>query len=305
MPVIIPEDLPATQALKDFGIFVMPQGRAKAQDIRPVRICILNLMPDKITAETQLLSRLSNGILQVEVTLLAIENHISKNTKQSHLDNFYSFFSDIKDQYFDGMIITGAPIEHLPFEEVTYWDELTTIFDWAESHVFSTLFICWGSQAGLYHHYGIQKHDFPNKLSGVFKHIKERQDESLLIGIDDEFYVPQSRNTESDQKAIRANEGLDVIASSQEGGIHIVASKDRRKIFVAGHHEYNPDTLKLEYERDLAAGNATLPINYFENNDPNGKIQTTWLSTASVFFQNWLNYYVYQTTDFNFIKRNS
>lgn len=305
MPVVIPEDLPATQILKDHGIFVMNSERAQQQDIRPIKICILNLMPDKITAETQLLSKLSNGILQVDITLMAIESHISKNTKQAHLDNFYSYFDDIKDQYFDGMIITGAPIELLKFEDVTYWDELTKIFEWSKEHVFTSLYICWGSQAALKYFYDIDKHIFDEKLTGVFPHIKEKPDSKLLIGIDDLFYVPQSRNTESDPEAIRNHPDLEVIASSPDSGIHIVSSTDGRRLFMSGHPEYNKDTLLLEYQRDLAQGSTVVPVNYFVDNDPNNPIQTRWMSASSIFFQNWLNYFVYQETDYNFTSRKS
>ncbi|KZX38038.1 homoserine O-succinyltransferase [Wohlfahrtiimonas chitiniclastica] len=305
MPVIIPENLPASQILKDHGIFVMNPERANTQDIRPVRICILNLMPDKITAETQLLSKLSNGILQVDITLLAIENHTSKNTKQVHLDEFYRFFSDIEDEYFDGMIITGAPIELLDFEEVTYWDELTKIFEWSKTHVFASLFICWGSQAALKYFYGIEKNIFKEKLTGVFEHIKEKPDSKLLIGMDDLFYVPQSRNTESDPIAMRNHPELEVIASSEVSGIHLVASKTGRQVFMSGHPEYGKETLLKEYQRDSALGMMTIPSNYFKNDDPTQAIQTRWMSASSIFFQNWLNYFVYQETDYDFTSKKS
>lgn len=305
MPVVIPEDLPATQILKDHGIFVMNSERAQTQDIRPIKICILNLMPDKITAETQLLSKLSNGTLQVDITLMAIENHISKNTKQAHLDTFYSYFDDIKDQYFDGMIITGAPIELLEFEDVTYWEELSKIFEWSREHVFTSLYICWGSQAALKYFYDIDKHTFPEKLTGVFPHIKEKEDSQLLIGIDDVFYVPQSRNTESDPDAIRNHPDLEVIASSKEAGIHIVSSKNGRQLFMSGHPEYYKETLLLEYQRDLAQGSTVVPCNYFVDDNPEKAIQTRWISASSIFFQNWLNYFVYQETDYDFTSQNS
>ncbi len=305
MPVVIPEDLPATQILKDHGIFVMNTERAQTQDIRPIKICILNLMPDKITAETQLLSKLSNGILQVDITLMAIENHISKNTKQAHLDDFYSYFNDIKDEYFDGMIITGAPIELLEFEDVTYWDELVKIFEWSKEHVFTSLYICWASQAALKYFYDIDKQIFPTKLTGVFPHIKEKPESQLLIGIDDIFYVPQSRNTESDPVAIRNHKDLEVIASSEESGIHIVSSKNGRQLFMSGHPEYNKDTLLLEYQRDAAQGSTVIPVNYFKDDNPNNPIETRWMSASSLFFQNWLNYFVYQETDYDFTSRDS
>lgn len=304
MPVVIPENLPASQILKDHGIFVMNPERAQTQDIRPIKICILNLMPDKITAETQLLSKLSNGTLQVDITLMAIESHTSKNTKQSHLDDFYTYFDDIKDQYFDGMIITGAPIELLDFEDVTYWDELTKIFEWSTEHVFTSLYICWGSQAALKYFYDIDKHIFPEKLTGVFAHVKEKPESKLLIGIDDIFYVPQSRNTESDPVAIRNHPDLEVIASSEESGIHIVSSKNGRQLFMSGHPEYNKDTLLKEYQRDKLQGSTVIPVNYFQNNDPESPIETKWISASSIFFQNWLNYFVYQETDYDFTSRN-
>lgn len=299
MPVIIPESLPAAKVLKDNGVFVMTEKRAQTQDIRPLKICILNLMPDKITTETQLLGKLSNGIIQIEITLLAIKGHISKNTAQTHLDAFYSYFGDVKDQYFDGMIVTGAPVEMLDFESVTYWEELKEILDWSKKHVFSSLFICWASQVALYHFYGIEKHKFGKKLSGVYPHTAEEKNSKLLIGMDEVFYVPQSRNTESDAKAIRVHPDLKVVASSKVSGLHLVATHDERQLFMTGHPEYDKDTLLKEYLRDIDEPYVSVPENYFVDNDPEKGVQTLWQSHASIFYQNWLNYFVYQETWFD------
>lgn len=296
MPVIIPEALPASAILKEHGVFVMNEIRAQTQDIRPLKICILNLMPDKVTTETQLLSKLSNGIIQIEITLLAIKNHTSKNTAQTHLDNFYSYFDEIKDQYFDGLIITGAPVEMLEFEEITYWDELQKILDWSKTHVYSSLFICWASQVALYHFFGIKKQLFPKKLFGVYSHQAEEKNSQLLIGMDQIFYVPQSRNTQSDPVAIRNHPQLKVIASAEQAGIHLVSSRDERQVFMTGHPEYDKDALLKEYLRDINEPYVSVPENYFVDNDPSKEVQTLWQSHGSLFYQNWLNYFVYQKT---------
>lgn len=296
MPVIIPEALPATNILKESGVFVMTKRRAQTQDIRPLKICILNLMPDKITTETQLLSKLSNGIIQIEITLLAIKNHTSKNTAQTHLDTFYSHFENIKDQYFDGLIVTGAPVEMLGFEEITYWQELQEILTWSKTNVFCSLFICWASQVALYHFYGITKHCFQNKLFGVYPHQAEEKNSQLLIGMDSIFYVPQARNTESDPIAIRKNPHLKVIASSKQAGIHITSSLDERQVFMSGHPEYDKDSILKEYLRDINEPFNKIPENYFQDDDPAKEIQTLWQSHGSLFYQNWLNYFVYQKT---------
>lgn len=296
MPVVIPESLPATAILKELGVFVMNQDRAQTQDIRPLKICILNLMPDKITTETQLLSKLSNGIIQIEMTFLAIKNHASKNTAQAHLDQFYSYYDEIKAQYFDGLIVTGAPVETLDFKDVTYWDELVEILEWSKTHVFSSLFICWASQVALYHFFGIEKQRFDKKLFGVYPHKAEENNSQLLIGMDQIFYVPQSRNTQSDPEAIRRHPELKVIASSEQAGIHLVSTRNERQLFMTGHPEYDTDTLLKEYLRDLNEPYAGIPENYFQDNDPTKEIQTLWKSHASIFYQNWLNYFVYQKT---------
>lgn len=299
MPVVIPENLPATAILKEQGVFVMNEERAHTQDIRPLKICILNLMPDKITTETQILTKLSNGIIQIQITFLAIKNHISKNTAQAHLDEFYTYFDEIKDQYFDGLIVTGAPVETLEFYEVTYWDELVEILNWSKTHVFSSLFICWASQVALYHFFDIQKQRFDKKLSGVYPHRAEEENSQLLIGMDQVFYVPQSRSTQSDPNAIRHHPELKVIASSVQAGIHLVSTKNERQLFMTGHPEYDTETLLKEYLRDINDPNTDIPENYFVDNDPTKEIQTLWKSHASIFYQNWLNYYVYQKTWFD------
>lgn len=304
MPVIIPEALPATIALKQSGVFVMNEKRAQTQDIRPLKICILNLMPDKITTETQLLNKLSNGVIQIEITLLAIKNHIPKNTAQTHLDNFYSYFDELSEQYFDALIVTGAPIELLEFEEITYWDELQQIFNWSKTHVYSSLFICWASQAALYHFFGIKKYSFSKKLFGVYPHQAEEKNSQLLIGMDEIFYVPQARNTLSDPIAIRNHPQLKVIASSEEAGIHLVSTQDERLLFMAGHPEYDKDSLLKEYLRDINQPYACMPANYFVDDDPQKKIQTLWQSHGSIFYQNWLNYFVYQKTWFELNRTN-
>lgn len=276
----------------------MNEGRAKTQDIRPLRIAILNLMPDKITTETQILRKIGNTIVQIDITLLAIENHISKNTSQTHLDTFYRYFSDVKGEYFDGIIITGAPIEHLSFQDVSYWNELKEIFDWTKTNVFASLFICWGSQAAMKHFYGIEKSAFDKKLFGVFPHIKECENDPLFLGMDDVFYVPHSRNTESIPEEIRTNPNLEVLASSPQAGIHLAATKDRRQLFMTGHPEYDTDTLLKEYQRDIQNHSVEIPANYFIGDNPANGIDTRWKSHASLFYQNWINHYVYQVTEY-------
>ncbi|WRS27939.1 homoserine O-succinyltransferase [Oscillospiraceae bacterium MB08-C2-2] len=301
MPVIIPEKLPATQALIDSNIFVMNEGRAHSQDIRPLRICILNLMPDKITTETQLLRKLSNSIIQVQITLLTMKSHTSKNTSAGHLKSFYQYFEEIKEQNFDGIIITGAPLEHLPFETVDYWKELAEILDWCKTHAFSSLFICWAAQAALYHYYGIEKNDMPEKLLGVFPHCKEDPKNKLFLGMNDTFFAPHSRYTQSDAQAIRNNPQLTVLASSEQAGIHLVASRDGRRLFMSGHPEYDRGTLLKEYQRDQHLENAPFPQNYFQDNDPTKEIIALWESDASLFYLNWLNYSVYQETEYELL----
>ena len=296
MPIVIPKDIPAHKSLTDENIFVMDSDRANTQDIRPVEIAIVNLMPTKIETETQLLRVLSNTPLQLNITFVHMSSHVSKNTAASHMEKFYVSYEDIKDRKFDGMIITGAPVEHLPFEDVTYWDELKKIFEFADNNVTSTIYICWAAQAALYYHYDIKKVDLPNKMFGVFENKKMVIFEPLLNGVDDTLYVPHSRHTHIETKDILSNENLIALAFSDEAGVSILKSKDNKKIFITGHIEYDKFTLKNEYERDLNKGlEIAEPKNYFVNGDVN----VLWRSTATIFYSNWLNYYVYQVTPYD------
>jgi len=300
VPINIPNDLPAVKILQDENIFVMQKERAEHQDVRPLRIAILNLMPEKIKTETQLLRLLSNSPIQVEVTLLHPETHISRNTASDHLEAFYKYFSEIRDQKFDGMIITGAPVEQFEFEAVDYWPELVEIMDWTTKNVFSTLHICWGAQAGLYHHFGIPKYSLPKKMFGVFPHQIAKQHTRLLRGFDDEFLIPQSRHTEVRRKDIEKVDDLEILAESKKSGIYLAASKDGRRIFATGHLEYDWHTLKDEYERDLAKDlPIEIPANYYPNDDPSKRPIVRWRGHAHLLFSNWLNYYVYQETPFD------
>jgi len=303
MPIKIPENLPALEILHQENIFVMGEERAFHQDIRPLKIVILNLMPRKETTEIQLLRLLSNSPLQVDIALLHIDSHICKNTAQEHMDSFYKSFSEIKGQKFDGMIITGAPVEHLEFEEITYWEELKTIMDWTKTHVTSTFHICWGAQAGLYHHYGVPKYPLPEKMFGIFKHNVNKSSINgmqLLRGFDDEFNVPHSRHTEIKHSDLEAHPELEILSESDEAGLYIVVSKDGRQVFVTGHSEYDTLTIKEEYDRDIAKGlPIALPIGYFPNDDPNKTPIHNWRSHTNLLFQNWLNYYVYQETPYD------
>jgi homoserine O-succinyltransferase len=300
MPLNIPDQLPAVEILQEENIFVMRETTAIHQDIRPLRIIILNLMPIKITTETHILRLLSNTPLQVEITLLHTTNHISKNTSIEHLRAFYKTFGQIKDYKFDGMIITGAPIEHLEFEEVDYWDELVEIMEWVKHHVTSTMFICWGAQAGLYHFYHIPKYPLPKKMFGVFSHNVNNPRIPLVRGFDEGFFAPHSRHTEIRKSDIEKVPDLEVVAESPEAGVYIVVTKEGRQIFVTGHSEYDPDTLKDEYFRDLKKGlPIDLPVNYFTDNDPSKPPMARWKSHANLLYYNWLNYYVYQITPFN------
>ena len=299
MPLNILDNLPAVKILENENIFVMKQTRAVHQDIRPLQILIFNLMPVKITTETQILRLLSNTPLKVEITLLYTKMHLSKNTPKEHLDAFYKTFDDISTRKYDGMIITGAPIEHLEFEEVDYWEEMVKIMDWADSHVTSTMFICWASQAGLYHHYGIPKYMRNEKLFGVFQHKIHNKTNLLIRGFDDEFLAPHSRYTEVRKEDIIKVKKLEILADSDEAGIYLVASKDLKRIFVTGHSEYDPLTLNAEYERDLAKGlNIKMPKNYYPDNDPSQAPLVKWRSHANLLFSNWLNYCVYQVTPY-------
>lgn len=296
MPVKIPDDMPAASVLESENVFVMKMSRADSQDIRPMQILILNIMPTKVETETQLLRCLSNSPLQTDVTFLQLASHESKNTSQEYLERFYHTFDEIKDMKFDGMIITGAPVEHIDFNEVDYWDELCMIMDWSRTNVFSTLYICWGAMAGLYHHYGIPKYALDSKMSGIFEHRLDYPTDPLVRGFDDRFYIPHSRHTEVRAEDIRKNPHLHIIALSDESGVGIVVS-EKREVFITGHFEYDRGTLLFEYERDLAAGkNPHVPDNYFEDDDPHNDPIVRWRSHATLFYTNWLNYYVYQET---------
>ena len=300
MPIKIPNQLPATNTLTDENIFVITDTRALTQDIRPLKILLLNLMPKKIVTETQMARLLGNTPLQVELELIHTSTHHSRNTPQDHMLMFYKTFDDIKTKKYDGMIITGAPVEHLPFEEVEYWDELCTIMEWSKTHVTSTLHICWGAQAGLYYHYGIGKQPLPQKLFGIFPHTVEHKRSILFRGFDEVFNVPQSRHTTVDRADIEAVPSLKILASSEQAGVYAVATKQGRQIFITGHSEYDATTLRDEYERDKAAGlPIEVPYNYFPNDDPTRTPPITWRGHANLLFSNWLNYFVYQTTPYD------
>lgn len=300
MPIKIPDSLPARATLESENIFVMTEYRAMHQDIRPLNLLILNLMPTKIVTETQLLRRLSNSPLQVEVELLYTSSHISQNTDASHLSSFYTTFDQIKDKKYDGMIITGAPVENLDFTDVDYWDELCQIMEWTKTHVHSTLHICWGAQAGLYYHYGIPKYTLEKKLFGVFPHTILRPQSPLFRGFDDIFYAPHSRYTENRLEDISKIPSLELLAISEQAGVFGVKSADNRQFFIAGHPEYDPETLANEYFRDIKRGiDINIPDNYFPNNDPSQPPLVRWRSAAQLFYSNWLNYYVYQTTPYD------
>jgi homoserine O-succinyltransferase/O-acetyltransferase len=300
MPVKIPNTLPARATLELENIFVMDEERAIHQDIRPLRVAILNLMPTKIATETQLLRLLSNSALQVEVTLLHTATHESKNTDAEHLLNHYLTFDDVSQDKFDGLIITGAPVEQMPFEEVEYWKELTDIMSWVETNVESTLYICWGAQAGLYHRYGIPKYPLSHKMFGVYEHQVLRRTESLLRGFDDIFLAPHSRHTEIRRPDVEGVDELNILAESEDAGLYILATKDGRHIFVTGHSEYDPLTLKTEYDRDVGKGLPIhVPRNYYPRDDPTQPPHVRWRGHANLLFANWLNYYVYQVTPYD------
>jgi len=300
MPLNISDNLPAVRILENENIFVMKETRAVHQDIRPLQILIFNLMPVKITTETQILRLLSNTPLQVEISLIYTKMHLSKNTPKEHLDAFYKTFDDISGHKFDGLIITGAPIEHLAFEDVDYWEEMVRIMKWADQHVTSTLYICWAAQAGLYHHYGIPKHMMKEKMFGVFSHRIYNRTNFLTRGFDDEFLAPHSRYTEVRREDIEKVSDLEILADSEEAGIYLLASRDLKRVFVTGHSEYDPLTLKKEYDRDVAANlPITIPKNYFPNDDPAQPPLVRWRGHASLLFANWINYYVYQATPFD------
>jgi homoserine O-succinyltransferase/O-acetyltransferase len=300
MPVKIPNTLPARATLERENIFVMDEERAIHQDIRALRVAILNLMPTKIATETQLLRLLSNSALQVEVTLLHTATHESKNTDAEHLLNHYLTFDDVCSEKFDGLIITGAPVEQMLFEEVGYWGELTDIMDWAETNVESTFHICWGAQAGLYHRYGVPKYDLPGKMFGVFEHRVLSRTESLLRGFDDIFLAPHSRHTEIRRADVEQISDLNILAESEEAGLYLLGTKDGRHLFATGHSEYDPFTLKSEYDRDVNKGLPIhVPKNYYPNDDPRQTPTVRWRGHANLLFANWLNYYVYQVTPYD------
>ena len=300
MPIKIPNQLPATRTLRSENIFVMTETRAMTQDIRPLQILLLNLMPTKVDTETQLARVLGNTPLQIELELIAPTGHVSKNTSQEHMLAFYKTFDEVKDRTFDGLIITGAPVEQMPFEEVDYWPELCRIMEWSKTNVHSTLHICWGAQAGLYYHYGIPKRPLPEKLFGVFRHTVEEPNFMLFRGFDDQFWVPHSRNTTVDRSDVEAVPALKILASSPEAGIYAIKTDKGRQIFIMGHSEYDRDTLKKEYLRDLDAGvDIQLPKNYFPNDDPTQSPPVTWRSCANLLYANWLNYFVYQTAPYD------
>ncbi len=301
MPIVIPKALPAYQVLSDENIFVMGDVRASSQDIRPIEIAIVNLMPTKIETETQLLRLVSNSPLQVKVTLIKTDSYTPTHVSENHLSKFYKTFDEIKTKRFDGLVITGAPVETIPFEEVKYWDELKSIMAWAEKSVTSTMFICWGAQAGLYYHYGIQKRTLKKKLFGIYKNAAVNPFDPLLKGMDDEFCIPMSRHTEIDEEAVMASPELEVLARGKECGISILKSRDNKKIFLTGHSEYDRDTLYKEYKRDLDKGEKIEPpVNYL--NEKGDAIIVKWKSAANLIFYNWLNYYVYQVTPYDIEK---
>ena len=300
MPIKIPNQLPATATLTNENIFVMTETRAMTQDIRPLQILLLNLMPTKADTETQLARVLGNTPLQIELELIAPRDHVSKNTSQEHMLAFYRTFDEVRERDFDGLIITGAPVENIPFEEVDYWPELCEIMEWSKSHVHSTLHICWGAQAGLYYHHGIPKRQLPQKLFGVFRHTVEEPNFILFRGFDDQFWVPHSRNTTVAREDVEAVPELKILASSKEAGIYAIKTDKGRQIYIMGHSEYDRDTLKKEYLRDIAAGVPIQPPeHYFPNNDPSQEPLVTWRSCANLLYANWLNYFVYQTSPYD------
>lgn len=302
MPIRVQDNLPAIEALGKENIFVMTEKRALTQDIRPLKILILNLMPTKIVTETQLLRMLGNSPLQVDISFMHMKSHSSKNTSKSHIETFYGTFDDFKNQKFDGMIITGAPVEQIEFEEVDYWDELCEIMDWSKTNVTSTFHICWGAQAALYYHYGIKKYPLQKKMFGIFKHTvkPEKKHKMLLRGFDDEFYVPHSRHTEIHAEDIEKVPDLEILSTSEDAGVYIVAAKSDRQFFITGHSEYDAETLALEYFRDVDKGlPIDIPVNYFPDDNPENEPLMKWRAHANLLYSNWLNYFVYQTTPYN------
>lgn len=302
MPINIPNNLPAITILKNENIFIMDEQRASQQDIRPLRIALCNLMPLKIVTETDFIRVLSNTPLQIELDFFYMDKHDSKNTSKEHLNIFYKTFDQIRNNRYDGLIITGAPVENIDFEQVDYWRDISEVMDWSKTNVTSTLHICWGAQAGLYHHYGIKKYPLDKKLFGVFEHQISDNKLPLFRGFDDTFPTPHSRYTENRIEDIRSHSELTLAAWSEKAGVHVVISKNGRQIFVTGHFEYNLNTLKDEYERDMSKGlNINIPENYYPENDPKAKPIVKWRANANLFFVNWLNYYVYQETPYDWI----
>ena len=305
MPIKIPNDLPATKVLNDENIFVITETRALTQDIRPLQILIVNLMPTKIVTETQLARLLGNTPLQVEMELLMMSSHKSKNTSEENMLAFYKTFDEVKHRNFDGMVITGSPVEHMHFTEVEYWDELCTIMEWSKTHVTSTFHICWGAQAGLYYHYGINKHQIDNKLFGVFEHKVTHKGSILFRGFDDTFMVPHSRHTTVLAEDIEKVKELKILSMSDVAGVYAVATDKGKQIFITGHSEYDADTLEKEYLRDKNAGlKIDMPVNYYPNNDDTQRPINTWRSHANLLYSNWLNYFVYQTTPYDIAEIN-
>ncbi|WP_295440072.1 homoserine O-succinyltransferase [uncultured Prevotella sp.] len=300
MPLRLPDKLPAIELLKKENIFVMDDSRATSQDIRPLRIVILNLMPLKITTETDLVRLLSNTPLQMEIYFMKLKSHTSKNTPIEHMMMFYKDFDVLEKEKFDGMIITGAPIEHLEFEDVEYWNEISKIFAWADTHVTSTMYICWAAQAGLYYHYGVPKYQLPKKMFGIFQQHTLQPQIPLFRGFDDVFYMPHSRHTEVRREDIEKHNELEIVAESPESGVSIVMARGGRQIFVTGHMEYSPYTLDSEYRRDLGKrDDVDMPKNYYRDNDPQKAPNVTWRAHANLLFSNWINYYIYQETPYN------
>ena len=300
MPLRLPDKLPAIEFLKHENIFVLGDERANSQDIRPLRIVVLNLMPLKITTETDLIRLLSNSPLQLDIQFMKVKAHTSKNTPVEHMQAFYRDFEKMADEKFDGMIITGAPVEHLEYEQVNYWEEVSGIFDWARTHVTSTLYICWAAQAGLYHHYGVPKYALPEKMFGIFPQTPLCPSLPIFRGFDDVFYMPHSRHTELRREDILAVPELSIIAESPQSGVGMVMARGGREIFITGHSEYSPYTLDTEYKRDLGKGlPIKMPLNSYRNDDPSQPPLVTWRAHGNLLFQNWLNYYVYQETPYD------
>ncbi len=302
MPIKIPNALPATEILESENIFVMTETRAMTQDIRPLHVLLINLMPTKITTETQIARVLSNSPLQVELELMQMKSHVAKNVSEDHMLAFYKTFDDVRDYKYDGMIVTGAPVEDLEFEQVDYWDELCEVMEWSKTHVTSSFHICWGAQAALYYHYGIPKYKLPERLHGVYEHTIDRRSSMLLRGADDVFWAPHSRNTGNRIEDIEKVPEIRIIATSKEAGVYAMMTDNGKQVFITGHSEYDRGTLDMEYRRDLDAGkNPKVPVNYYPDDSPANVPVKRWRAHANLLYSNWLNYYVYQTTPYDFI----